>query len=214
MLPALGHHEAIEAFAAPIAVAAGLLPVAVTGHDRDSHAHQRTDVAIGFPVGAQDLDHLPAGAEGDRHLPHARVLGARIGVDGLQEPHLGLEARRAQRIFVPVEADIGAAGSLGIVAAVAALDGPHRVGGARQRALGQVGGMGIAHGLVLDGAQPETLRGVVGGLLETPVVERQHLGLAIFEEELAVIGAFEAVGEMTPGVVAVEAGAVEQRDGR
>jgi hypothetical protein len=74
--------------------------------------------------------------------------------------------------------------------------------------------MGVAHRLVLDGAQPEALRGVVGGLLEPPVVERHHLGLAVFEVQLAVIGPFEAMGDMAAGVVAVEAGAVEQRDGR
>ena len=88
------------------------------------------------------------------------------------------------------------------------------VGGARQRGVGQVGGVGIAHGLVLDGAQPEALRGVVGGLLEPPVVETQHLGLAVFEEKLAVIGAFEAADEMAAGIVTVEAGTIEQREGR
>ncbi len=100
------------------------------------------------------------------------------------------------------------------MAAIAALDGPDRFGGAGERRLGKVGSMGIAHGLVLDGAQPEALRGVVGGLLEPPIVEPQHLGLAIFEEELSVIGTLEAVRQMAAGVVAVEAGAVEKRDGR
>ena len=47
----------------PIAVAAGFLPVAVAGHDRDIEPHQRADVAIGLAVGAQDFDHLPGGGE-------------------------------------------------------------------------------------------------------------------------------------------------------
>ena len=98
------------------------------------------------------------------------------------------------------------------MAGIAALDGAHRVGRARDRRLGQVGGVGVADRLVLDGAQAEALAGVVGRLLEPPVVEHQHLGLAIFEEQLAVVGAFEAAGEVAAGVVAVEAGAVEQRD--
>jgi len=62
-------------------------------------------------------------------------------------------------------------------------------------------------------AQPEAVRGVIGGLLEPPVVERHHLGLAIFEEKLTVIGALQAVREMAAGAVAVETGAVEKRDG-
>ena len=56
--------------------------------------------------------------------------------------------------------------------------------------------MRVADRLVLDGAQPETLLGVVGRLLEPAIVEHQHLGLAIFEVEFAVVGAFEAAGEM------------------
>src|SRR5881394_2919302 len=50
---------------------------------------QRADVAVAFAVGAQNLDHLPGGTERDRDLPHARVLGTRIGVDRLEETHLG-----------------------------------------------------------------------------------------------------------------------------
>ena len=51
--------------------------------------------------------------------------------------------------------------------------------------------MRIADRLALDGAQPEALRGVVGRLLQAAVVEHQHLGLAVFEEQFAVVGAFE-----------------------
>ena len=73
--------------------------------------------------------------------------------------------------------------------------------------------MGVADRLVLDRAQAEALGGVVGRLLEPAVVERQHLGLAVFEEQFAVVGAFEAAGEVPAGGVAVEAGAVEERKG-
>ena len=121
---------------------------------------------------------------------------------------------RAERILVAVERDVGAAGRLGIAAGIAALDGAHRVRGARERGLRQVGGMRIADRLVLDGAQAEALVGVVGRLLEPAVVEDQHLGLGVFEIKLAVVGAFEAAGEMAARVLAVEAGAVEERRGR
>jgi len=73
--------------------------------------------------------------------------------------------------------------------------------------------MGVAHGLVLDRAQAKSLIGVVGGLLEPPVVEHEHLGLGVFEIELAVVGAFEAAREVSAGVLAVEAGTVEKRHG-
>ena len=105
-------------------------------------------------------------------------------------------------------------GGVGIAARIAALDGAHRVGRPRERRLRHVGGMRIADRLVLDGAQPEALVGVVGRLLEPAVVEHQHLGLGVFEEQLAVVGAFEAADEVTADVGAVEAGAVDERFGR
>jgi hypothetical protein len=37
----------------------------------------------------------------------------------------------------------------------------------------------------------------------------QHLGLAIFQEQLAVIGTLKAAGKLPAGFVAVQSGAVE-----
>ena len=207
-LPGVRLEETRKALAPAIAVAAGFLAIAVADDDRNVDTHQRTHVAIAFAIAAQDFDHLPGRAERDRNLPDARVLRPGIGVDGLQQPHLGFEGRRSERIVIAVEADIGSAGRLGVAARIAALDRAHRVGRARQRRFGDVGGMGIAHRLVLDRAQPETLVGVVGRLLEPAIVEHQHLGLGVFEIELAVVGAFKPADEVAAGILAVEAGAV------
>ena len=73
--------------------------------------------------------------------------------------------------------------------------------------------MRIADRLALHGAQPEPLRGVVGRLLQPAVVEHQRLGLAVFEEQLAVVGAFEAAAQKFGDACTVERGAVEQRCG-
>ena len=73
--------------------------------------------------------------------------------------------------------------------------------------------MGITDGLVLDGAQPKALVGVVGRLLEPPVVEDEHLRLRIFEIDFTVVGAFQATSEMSARGLTVETGAVEKRDG-
>ena len=209
----MGGEETVEALAPAGAVAAGFLPVAVADDDRDVHPHQRADVTIRLAVGAQDFDHLPGRAERHRDLPHPRVLGPHIGVDRFQEPHLGLERRRAERVLVAVEPHVGVRRGVGVAAGIAALDGAHRVGGAGERGFRQIGGMRIADRLVLDGAQAEALVGVVGRLLEAAVVEHQHLGLGVFEIKLAVVGAFQAAGEVAPHVVAVEAGTVEKRGG-
>ena len=52
--------------------------------------------------------------------------------------------------------------------------------------------MRIADRFVLHRAQAETLRGVVGRLFQPAVVEHQRFGLAVFEEQFAVVGAFKA----------------------
>jgi hypothetical protein len=73
--------------------------------------------------------------------------------------------------------------------------------------------MGVAHSLILDGAEPEALIRIVGCLLEPPVIENEQLGLRIFQIELAVVCAFEATGEVPLRGLPAEAGAVEKRTG-
>ncbi len=74
--------------------------------------------------------------------------------------------------------------------------------------------MGIADRIGFHRSEPKTLGGVVGSLLQAPVVEDQRLGLAIFEEKLAVVGAFEAAGEVALEPDSVEPGAVDERGRR
>ena len=211
VLPTLRLDEALIALAAAETVRAGLLPRAVADHDADADAHQRTDVAVDLAVGAQNFHHLPSGADARRHLPHARVLGAGIGVDLFEQLHLGFESRFAERVVVAVELAVGAAGRVRVAAAVAAFDRAHGVRRAGNRRFRQVRGMGIADRLVLHRAQAEALRRVVGCLLEPAVVEGQRLGLAVFEEQFAVVGAIEAAAENAAHLGLVEAGAVDQR---
>ena len=73
--------------------------------------------------------------------------------------------------------------------------------------------MRIADRFALHGAQAEPLGGIVGRLLEPPIVEDEHLGLGVFEIKLAVIGAFEAAGQMSTCGLAIEPGAIEKRRG-
>src|SRR3954469_18570051 len=61
--PGAALDEPLIALAPAITVAAAFLAVAVTGDDRDGHPHQRTDIAIGLTVRAQNLPPLPARAE-------------------------------------------------------------------------------------------------------------------------------------------------------
>jgi hypothetical protein len=210
-LPAVGSDETLIALAAADAGAAALLPVAIAGHDRHVQPHQRPDVTISFAVGAQDFNHLPGGGDAGGYLPHARILGARIGVHGFQQFHFRLEWLGRERIVVAIELAVGAAGRVGIGAGVAAFHRAHGFGGARQRAFRQVGGVRIADRFAFDGAQAEALRRVVGRLLESAVVEGQHLRLLVFQEQFAVVGAFQATSDQLPNLALVEPGAIDQR---
>ena len=73
--------------------------------------------------------------------------------------------------------------------------------------------MRIADRVVLHRAQAETLRGVIGRLLQPAVVEHQRFGLAVFQEQLAVVGAPKAPRDLMAHGIAVEIGAVEQGGG-
>ena len=73
--------------------------------------------------------------------------------------------------------------------------------------------MGIADRLVLHRAQAEAVGGVVGRLLQAAVVERHHLRLPVFEKQLAVVGAGEAVTDDAGDARLVEAGAVDEGGG-
>jgi hypothetical protein len=54
--------------------------------------------------------------------------------------------------------------------------------------------MRVAAGLAGDRAQPKTLVGAEIRGLEPAVVEHQRFAFAVFEKELAVVGAFDRVG--------------------
>ena len=71
--------------------------------------------------------------------------------------------------------------------------------------------MRIADRLVLHRAQSESLHRVVGRLLEAAVVEHQGFGLAIFEEQFAIIGAFKPASDDLAHLAAIKSGTVDKR---
>ncbi|ESZ38306.1 hypothetical protein X732_18160 [Mesorhizobium sp. L2C066B000] len=55
--------------------------------------------------------------------------------------------------------------------------------------------MSVAAGLAGHGAQAKTLVGVEIGGLQPAIVEHQRFALAVFEEQFAVVGAVQCVGD-------------------
>ncbi len=209
-LPGVGHDELLKALAAAEAVTAGFLTVAIAYDNRYVQPHERTDIAIDLAIGAQNLNHLPRCPNARRYLTHARILAACISVDRLEQLHFCVEGRRAERVVVGIKFAISAARCLGIGAVMSAFDCANRLDCARNRTFRQVGGMRIAHRLIFHRTQTKTLRGVVRRLLETAVVERERLGLAVFEEQFAIVGALEAAADQLAHLGAVEARSVDQ----
>ena len=70
--------------------------------------------------------------------------------------------------------------------------------------------MRVADRFGLHGAQAKSLRGVIGRLLEPAIVKGQRFGLAIFQEQLAIVGAVQAMTDQLAHFSAVEPGAIDQ----
>ena len=93
---------------------------------------------------------------------------------------------------------------------MSAFDCANRLDCARNRTFRQVGGVCIADRFIFHRTQAKTLRGVIRRLLEPPVVERERFGLAVFEEQFAVVGALEPAADQLTHLGAVEARSVDQ----
>src|SRR6201987_5225884 len=71
--------------------------------------------------------------------------------------------------------------------------------------------MCITGGLVGNRAQSEPLGGVKARALDTAVVERQALRLAVFEVQLAVVHAGQRLGDERPDTSRVHTGPLEEQ---
>jgi hypothetical protein len=69
--------------------------------------------------------------------------------------------------------------------------------------------MRIADRVVLHRAQAEALRGVISCLFQAAIVEHQRLGLAIFQEQLAVVGARKPPRDLMAHGITIKVGAVQ-----
>ncbi len=70
--------------------------------------------------------------------------------------------------------------------------------------------MRVADRIILYRAQAKPLAGVIGRLLQPPVVEHQRFGLAIFQKQLAIVSPGKPPRDLAADGIAVEVGAVEQ----
>ena len=197
------HHMAVAETAAG-SMASGLAPAILLDDHGDVEAHERPEVGHAAAVGAHDLHRLPLAVHGRHHLRHARVLRAGIGVDLGQQRGAHGEVGGTQRVLIAVEALVGCLWGRREGALVAGADGAHAVGGAGQRVMGDLAGMGVAGGLARHRPQPETERGVGTRRADAAVLQGQRLALPVFEEQFAVIGPGQRLGDEMLGGGTVE----------
>ena len=192
-LPAVLRNKLAKALAASHAVGAAFLTVAIADHDRNVHPHQRTNILQGHALGAHDLDMLPGGSERGRHLPHARVGTAQIGVNLGQQLHLFFKAGCRDRVVLAIEMPVGAGRPFCECTCMAGLHRRHCVGSTFQRRFRKLRCMRIANRFAGNGAQPKSLLGVEAAGFQPAIVEHQGFALAVFDEELAVIRTVDRV---------------------
>src|SRR6185312_13040065 len=110
-----------------------------------------------------------------------------------------------------VELLVGAGGSAGGDARMAARDGAHGRGRTLDSVFRNIGRVRIAGRLSRHGTKAKTLRRVEGRGFEAPVVEREGLALTIFEEQLAVVGTAKRVIHRRLDTAAIHARAGEEQ---
>jgi hypothetical protein len=75
----------------------------------------------------------------------------------------------------------------------------------------KIRGMGVARCFASDSAQAKALRRVEARTLDAAVIERQALGLAVFEIEFAVVHAGQSLGDDRLDPARLHAGAREKQ---
>ena len=116
------------------------------------------------------------------------IFGAQIAVNLTEERDLVLEGDFTKGIGLGVQISICADGRVCMGTAMSGTYGLHCFAGTLDRGLGKFGGMRVTRRFAGDRPQSETLRRVETGTANTTIVERDALGLAIFEIEFTVIG--------------------------
>ena len=198
-LPARRLEQAVVAEAAAGAGGGALHARAVADHDADVEPDQRADVAAAHTVRAHDLDLLPGAAQRRAHLPDPRILAAGIGVDLLEQCDLVGLVAAADRVGLAVAAPIGAARRQRQRAAVPGLDRADRRrsrGAAPPRSAPGCGRSRSPRRRPRAGRSPWLVSNAAP--LSRPSSKAEALGLAILEEQLAVVDRRAALRRAAP----------------
>ena len=179
--------QIVVEIAAAEAVIAGFPAAVLLGDDLHAEPDQRAHVGGDEAVGANDVDDAPARREADADLGDARIAGARRGVDPLAQRDLVGERHEAERIVGAVHRLVGPRGGDAAGSALCRIEQLERRGGALDRRLADLIGVGEGGGLAGHAAQAEAGRGVIVGGLQPAVVEAERFAGAVLKVELAVV---------------------------
>jgi hypothetical protein len=192
--------------AATGAEAAAFHALAVADHDADIEPDQGAHVAAPDAIGPNDFDPLPRPAERGADLLDPRFLGARVGVDLLEHLDLDRLIAALDRVVLAIALAVGAVRRQGERAGIAAL---HRLDGIdrpSERSLAQIRAVRVTDRLAGDRAQTEAPARVERSALETAIVKRQGLGLAIFQKQFAIVDPGEGRAEKPDELIGLKVG--------
>jgi hypothetical protein len=130
---------------------------------------------------------LPFAGQRAGHLPHARILRARIRIHLLQQLYLSFESCGVKRVDIAVQLYVSTRGRRRHDAGIALRHGAHGLTRAADCRFGQFRRMRISGRFACHGTQAEALRGVECRGLQTAVVEDETLALAVLQKQLAIV---------------------------
>ena len=179
----------LELEAAAHALRAALAPPALLRHDLHVEAHQRLDVANLSAFARRDHHVSVLAAHARQHLHHARVAGASVGIDPLEQLHLARHryvgrghAHRIQLDRAPAGAHPGGAPRTGAFG-----DGARGTGGDLEALERHVVGVRVALALARDRAHAQSLLDVTAAGLDDAFLERDRVAERVLEVQVRVV---------------------------
>ena len=188
-LPRGARDQAVQFDSAAAPGATGFAPPVLFDNHRDVEPRNRSGIGHAPSIGAQNFNFLAAGRQGGRHLNDPAVQIPGKGIDFAQSLDLNRKRRADDRIKIAIELAICGRGRACERAAACANRPPCGVSGAHHRGFGDFRGMGIAAGFAAHGPQPESLSGIIRGILEPPIIKHHGFRAPPLQKKLAIISA-------------------------
>ena len=172
--------------------------------DRQRQAHQRAHIGSQGAIGTRHHDHIVFTGQTSHDLHHARVFGAGLLFQTLEQLHFGGAVQAANRVFTMVELAAGgddAAGDLGAGVQTGSSDAAHRVGGIHERGHGDIVRIGKRGFLSANGPYTHTLINTERASFHNPLFQAPTLRAGVLKVQISIVHLVGADGRQGLGEV-------------